>query len=226
MIPQHGPAVSDGSGQIVVTYGHVIAAAGQTANFTDAGGNGNSAEVCRISRDVRACRNDESAPTGTGRTRVCPAWRHSVAHGVRFWRTSLRCQHQHCQLVDSYQIPGPAARLPKAKAREVSLVCRRGETGEDQNVVQQFANRGATFFTPNVTTALSKASRDVGREAAAIRSADPSLAAGIADEEQILAKAGHLDHIGADQTALLTVLHRRSSGAKASGLPGCAGIHA
>lgn len=113
--------------------------------------------------------------------------------------------------------------MSKAKAREVSLVCRRGETGEDQNVIEQFASQGARIFTPNVTTALRKASRDVGREAAAVRSADPSLADEMTDEGQILTKAGHLDHIGTHQAALVTVLHRRNSGAKTSGVPSCAG---
>jgi hypothetical protein len=57
-------------------------------------------------------------------------------------------------------------RLSPAKAREVSRICRRAETAEDLNVVQEPANRGASLGSPAMMGALNRASRDVSHEAA------------------------------------------------------------
>jgi hypothetical protein len=123
------------------------------------------------------------------------------------------------------QVTMAPGRLSGARARKVSLVCRRAETVEDQNVIQQFADKGVTIYTPNVVGALKRASRDVSHEAASARLLDPALSRDMTAEAVVLAKAGRLAR-PSYEAALLTILHRRFSVAREAGVPACAGAQA
>jgi hypothetical protein len=117
-------------------------------------------------------------------------------------------------------------RLSGARARKVSAICRHAESVEDQNVIEQFANKGVSIDSPNVDAALNTASHDVSREANSARLLDPALARDMTAEARVLTKAGHAAQLRTDEGALLAVLHQRMILARTSGVPDCAGAQA
>lgn len=145
--------------------------------------------------------------------------------GCGRWRLSLR-RHQHALADDHHHTGGRDATSVIEGEGSCGLAGLSPQrTAEDRSVIHQFATHGASIFTPNATTALKRASRHLAREAAAVHAAVPSLSREITAEAQILAKAGHLVSIRADQAALMTALRRRRTGAASAGVPNCAGTH-
>lgn len=111
----------------------------------------------------------------------------------------------------------------------MASICRHDETGEDRNVIDQFANKGLSIASPAVMTALGTAARDVARESAQVRGAAQgpatvSLSGAMVSEAQALKAASQFRNARANEQLLLSALHRRVTVAAAVGVKvNCAG---
>lgn len=124
----------------------------------------------------------------------------------------------------------PDARLAAAAIRRIDSICRKAETGEDQNVIAQFANRGLSIVSPMVLRALGVAARDVARESAKVSRAARNRSArvfalptALATEAQVLRDASTVRAAHSDEQRLLSVLHQRFAVAHASHVVSCSG---
>jgi hypothetical protein len=124
----------------------------------------------------------------------------------------------------------PRMRLAASAARRVASICRHDETGEDQNVIDQFADKGFSIMAgPPVVAALGTAARDVAHESVQVRATARSpatvrLSGALTSEAQALKAASTFRHARADEQLLLTALQRRRTIAAAAGVKtNCAG---
>jgi hypothetical protein len=125
----------------------------------------------------------------------------------------------------------PPQRLAAGVAGRIELVCHHGETHEDQNVIVSFANDGVMNFSPSVVAALRVASAHVADEAkeVSVAVARQGASAGaltedMGSEAELLDRSAHAIQLSSDQTALLSVLHRRIRDADNAGVPSCGGV--
>ena len=123
---------------------------------------------------------------------------------------------------------GARLRLTAGVARRIAEVCSHDETSEDQNVIDQFANRGYSITSPAVLTGLKTAAHDVAHESAQVKAAGRSsvtlnLSEALSSEAQALKDASGFRHARSDEQLLLSALHRRIAVANTAGVTSCEG---